>query len=80
MNTAADGKAALDGITSRTPDLVMSDIHMPDLDGMSLLAELRVRHQDVPVILIMDIGLPQNGCGRTTFRRVRLFEQALHRG
>ena len=56
VNTAADGKAALDGITSRTPDLVMSDIHMPDLDGMSLLAELRVRHQDVPVILMTAYG------------------------
>jgi two-component system response regulator AtoC len=56
VDTADDGKTALDRITTRPPDLVMSDIHMPDLDGMSLLAELRVRHQDVPVILMTAYG------------------------
>jgi DNA-binding NtrC family response regulator len=56
IDTAADGKTALDKISSRSPDLVISDIHMPDLDGMGLLAELRVRHQDVPVILMTAYG------------------------
>ena len=56
VDTAADGKIALDKIGSRPPDLVISDIHMPDLDGMSLLAELRVRFQDVPVILMTAYG------------------------
>ncbi len=57
VDTAADGKTALDRInSSRAPELVISDIHMPDLDGMGLLAELRVRHQDVPVILMTAYG------------------------
>ena len=56
VDTAADGKIALDKIGSRPPDLVISDIHMPDLDGMSLLAELRVRFPDVPVILMTAYG------------------------
>jgi len=56
VDTAADGKTALDRINSRSPDLVISDIHMPDLDGMGLLAELRVRHPDVPVILMTAYG------------------------
>jgi DNA-binding NtrC family response regulator len=56
VDTAADGKIALDKVGSRPPDLVISDIHMPDLDGMSLLAELRVRYQDVPVILMTAYG------------------------
>src|SRR5919107_868322 len=45
VGTAMNGKMALDHIGSRPPDLVMSDIHMPDLDGMGLLAELRNRHR-----------------------------------
>ena len=44
VGTAMNGKMALDHIGSHPPDLVMSDIHMPDLDGMGLLAELRNRH------------------------------------
>ena len=56
VDIAGDGKIALDKINSRSPDLVISDIHMPDLDGMGLLAELRVRHQDVPMILMTAYG------------------------
>lgn len=56
VETASDGKSALERITDRLPDLVMSDIHMPSLDGMSLLDELRNRHQDVPVILMTAYG------------------------
>lgn len=56
VDIAGDGKIALDKINHRSPDLVISDIHMPDLDGMGLLAELRVRHQDVPVILMTAYG------------------------
>jgi two-component system response regulator AtoC len=56
VDTAPDGKTALDHIGSRTPDLVMSDIHMPGLDGMGLLAELRSRHHDIPVILTTAYG------------------------
>ena len=59
VDTAADGKTALDRINSRSPDLVISDIHMPDLDGMGLLAELRVRHPDVPVILMTAYSTPE---------------------
>ncbi|SLM47314.1 Acetoacetate metabolism regulatory protein AtoC [Nitrospira japonica] len=56
VETASDGKTALERITDRPPDLVMSDIHMPSLDGMSLLEELRSRNQDVPVILMTAFG------------------------
>ncbi|NWF73027.1 MAG: sigma-54-dependent Fis family transcriptional regulator [Nitrospirae bacterium] len=56
VGTAPDGKAALDHMRNRTPDLVMSDIHMPGLDGMGLLAELRNCYRDIPVILITAYG------------------------
>jgi two-component system, NtrC family, response regulator AtoC len=56
VGTAPDGNTALDRIGSHTPDLVMSDIHMPGLDGMALLAELRNRQHDIPVILMTAFG------------------------
>ncbi|MFG0328987.1 MAG: ATP-binding protein [Phycisphaerales bacterium] len=49
-----DGEAALEAIRRRPPDLVLSDIMMPRLDGMGLLREVRddpmLRH--IPVVLL----------------------------
>jgi two-component system, NtrC family, response regulator AtoC len=56
IDTAANGQAALEVATRRAPDLVMSDINMPELDGLSLLGELRSRGYDMPVILMTAYG------------------------
>lgn len=51
--TAADGRQALDALTAGLNcDLVISDIVMPDLDGIDLLGALAVRRPDLPVILM----------------------------
>jgi len=52
--TAADGRAALEAIRRRKPDLVLTDVMMPDLDGYGLLRELRAdpNTRDLPVILL----------------------------
>ncbi len=34
------------------PDLVLLDIQLPDLDGFSVLAELRARWPDLPVVAL----------------------------
>jgi signal transduction histidine kinase len=49
-----DGKAALAAALENPPDLVLSDVMMPLLDGVGLLAELRahVRTRTIPVILL----------------------------
>lgn len=50
----ADGEAALQAARRRRPDLVLSDIMMPHLDGLGLLAQLRQDDslRDLPVILL----------------------------
>jgi len=50
--TAGDGTAGLELGTSRNPDLVISDIKMPGLDGVSLLAGLREHGLTIPVIMV----------------------------
>jgi DNA-binding response OmpR family regulator len=49
-----DGKAALDAALERAPNLVLSDVMMPNLDGFGLLRELRADPQTktVPIILL----------------------------
>ncbi|MBX3300623.1 MAG: sigma-54-dependent Fis family transcriptional regulator [Nitrospira sp.] len=56
IDAAANGQAALGVVTRQVPDLVMSDINMPELDGLSLLEELRSRGYDMPVILMTAYG------------------------
>jgi len=39
--TACGGKEALEKVESETPDLILLDINMPDIDGWSVLRELK---------------------------------------
>jgi PAS domain S-box-containing protein len=52
--TVADGEAALAAARERPPDLILTDVMMPRLDGFGLLRELRAdpRTQSVPVIML----------------------------
>lgn len=54
VETVRDGKAALAVIRQQRPDLVLSDVMMPELDGFELLRQLRAdpATQDIPVILL----------------------------
>ncbi|HBF48544.1 MAG TPA: DNA-binding response regulator, partial [Shewanella frigidimarina] len=47
----ADGLSALQGIPINFPGVVISDIRLPDIDGMQLLPQLLQRKHDLPVIL-----------------------------
>jgi EAL domain-containing protein (putative c-di-GMP-specific phosphodiesterase class I) len=49
---ACDGRSALKLLSERDVDLVISDIAMPEFNGMELLREIRTRDLDVPVVLI----------------------------
>jgi CheY-like chemotaxis protein len=54
VTAVGDGTAALAAARAAPPDLVLSDIMMPGLDGFELLRELRAeeRTRSVPVILL----------------------------
>jgi signal transduction histidine kinase len=54
VSTAVDGQAALEAIRANLPDLVVSDVMMPRLDGIGLVRALRgeVATASLPVILL----------------------------
>jgi PAS domain S-box-containing protein len=54
VRTVADGQEALDAALAEPPDLVVSDIMMPRLDGMALVSALRadMRISRIPVLLL----------------------------
>lgn len=49
---ASSGEEALDALAQGQFDLVLSDVHMPGMNGMSLLAEVRRRYPDTPVLML----------------------------
>ncbi|BAU11369.1 response regulator receiver sensor signal transduction histidine kinase [Leptolyngbya sp. NIES-3755] len=54
VETAANGAIALDRIQQNPPDLILSDVMMPEVDGFQLLQTLRSDPQteSIPVILL----------------------------
>jgi two-component system KDP operon response regulator KdpE len=51
VETAGDGRSALQVVDERMPDLVLLDLGLPDLDGVAVLTRLRSFTQ-VPVIVV----------------------------
>lgn len=47
-----EGQSALDQLEKVQPDVILSDIRMPGLDGLSFLAKVKESYPDLPVIIM----------------------------
>jgi CheY-like chemotaxis protein len=65
---AADGKSALEIVSREAPDLVLTDMQMPEMNGLQLVEEIKSRSPSTPVILMTAHGSEE------------LAVEALHKG
>jgi two-component system, chemotaxis family, protein-glutamate methylesterase/glutaminase len=68
--TASDGASALRAMDSLAPDLVLLDVEMPVMDGLSTLKEMKNKARKVPVIM----------CSSLTQRGAKVTIEALASG
>ena len=50
--TAHNGAEGLDTWRLHAPDIVITDVQMPVMDGLSMAAEIRSRDMSVPIIVL----------------------------
>ena len=62
---AGDGSAALSLLSGGGFDLVILDLMMPFMDGMTCLREMRNRHINTPVIILTARGMVRLSTART---------------
>lgn len=82
--TAIEGLDALNKLSSRSFDAIVSDIQMPNMDGLSLTARIRQegRYRDMPIILVTSFASEEDRkkgieAGADAYITKSLFEQKL---
>lgn len=56
---AADGQEAVQILKENTVSIVVTDLHMPQMDGFALLAHMSEKYPDIPVIVFTAYSTPQ---------------------
>jgi CheY-like chemotaxis protein len=68
VEQASDGLMALRLIARQVPDLILSDVRMPHLDGIGLATTLAPHTPPIPIILMSAQPLPY-GCAQPFIRK-----------
>ncbi|MCM8784748.1 MAG: sigma-54 dependent transcriptional regulator [Candidatus Omnitrophica bacterium] len=53
---SSNGKEGMFFIEKENPDLIILDILLPDIDGISLLKEIKKNYKDIPVIMLTAVS------------------------
>ena len=59
ISTAASAQEALESLALHEPDLIITDYHMPVMNGLELIARVRERHIPTRIILITAYSSPE---------------------
>ncbi len=76
---AVDGQEAVDGATEHQPDLIFLDIHMPKMNGLEALEEIRDRDPNVPVVIVSSTADPETSEEALSLGAVNLIRKPFNR-
>jgi two-component system nitrogen regulation response regulator NtrX len=79
LDEAASGPEALERAAAGEPDAVLLDIKMPHMDGLEVLAELRRRHPELPVVMVSGHGTVATAVEATKLGAFDFMEKPLER-
>ena len=68
VRSAANGQAGLDAFSQYQPDLVITDIRMPEMNGLEMAERIRAMNPKIPIIVT------------TTFEESHYFQQSIDLG
>jgi len=63
VDAAADGFKALGKIADFAPDLILTDLKMPGMDGIQLLGKIREADPELPVVMMTAFGEVETAVG-----------------
>ena len=55
VGEACDGVDGIAKTSELSPDLIVTDLEMPNLDGLGMIAEIRKTNQDVKIVVVTSI-------------------------
>ena len=81
ISQAADGQEALKQITQNTPEIILLDLMMPNMDGFEFLTELRKTEsgRDIPVIVITAMDLTEGDQQRLNGHVQQILQKGAYR-
>ena len=53
---AENGRAGIEKVRQETPDLVLTDLQMPEMDGLEVLAVMAEDYAEIPIIIVSGQG------------------------
>ena len=53
---AHDGKSAIAAVKASSPDVIVTDLQMPEMNGLELLEAIRKHHANIPVVVMTSKG------------------------
>lgn len=57
---AEDGKIGLEKYQNKIPDIIITDIGMPNLNGLEMVSKIRESNKDIPIIITTSIADQEN--------------------
>lgn len=77
VSVAADGEQARLALASQSPNLILLDIWMPDIDGISLLKEFKQQDDDLTIVMMSGHGTIETAVEATRLGACDFIEKPL---